>query len=203
MLKIFKFSNYLNTFRDFSASFAFRLDVFKARNITDKIFIGKNNIIKGFLIFKMKKFSKFSLGSNNRFISHTRYNFVGINRPCSIMVMESAELKIGNYNGFSGTAIFCANKIEIGNYCNFGGNTSIWDTDFHPLDYELRRNKLGGTATGTIIIGDDVFIGANTIVLKGVSIGNRSIIGAGSIVTKDIPSDEIWAGNPAKFIRII
>ena len=52
-----------------------------------------------------------------------------------------------------------------------------------------------------IIVGDDVFVGANSIILKGVIIGARVIIGAGSVVTKNIPSDEIWAGNPAKFIR--
>ncbi|MNL65825.1 2,3,4,5-tetrahydropyridine-2,6-dicarboxylate N-acetyltransferase [compost metagenome] len=52
-----------------------------------------------------------------------------------------------------------------------------------------------------IIIEQDVFIGANSIILKGVTIGARSIIGAGSIVTKNVPADEIWGGNPAKFIR--
>jgi acetyltransferase-like isoleucine patch superfamily enzyme len=54
-----------------------------------------------------------------------------------------------------------------------------------------------------IVIGDDVFIGANSIVLKGVNIGDRSIIGAGSVVSKNIPADEIWAGNPIKFIKRI
>ena len=52
-------------------------------------------------------------------------------------------------------------------------------------------------------IEDNVFIGANCIILKGVKIGDRSIIGAGSVVTKNVPSDQIWAGNPAKFIREI
>ena len=57
--------------------------------------------------------------------------------------------------------------------------------------------------TAEVKIGNNVFIGANTIVLKGVTIGDRSIIGAGSVVTKNIPEDEIWGGNPAKFIRKI
>ena len=85
---------------------------------------------------------------------------------------------------------------------NFGGNVFIWDTDFHPLNFiDRRKNDYTATISASINVEDDVFIGANSIILKGVSIGKRSIIGAGSIVTKNVPNDEIWAGNPAKFIR--
>ena len=58
-----------------------------------------------------------------------------------------------------------------------------------------------GTKTSPIVIEDDVFIGANSIICKGVHIGARSIIAAGSVVVKDIPRDEVWGGNPARFIR--
>ena len=54
---------------------------------------------------------------------------------------------------------------------------------------------------GDVVIGERVFLGINTIITKNVTIGNDSIIGAGSIVTKDIPANEIWAGNPARFIK--
>lgn len=74
---------------------------------------------------------------------------------------------------------------------------------FHPIDYRLRRKGLDGTKSASIVIGDDVFVGANNIILKGVNIGDRAIIGAGSVVTKNIPSDEIWAGNPIKKIKSI
>jgi acetyltransferase-like isoleucine patch superfamily enzyme len=141
------------------------------------------------------------LGDNLIFISHTKYNMVGISKPCSIFVAKDASLQIGDNTGFSGTSIYCTNSIFIGKYCNFGGNTSIWDTDFHPLNYEERRKNSDDTSTKPIIIGDDVFVGANTIILKGVTIGDRVIIGAGSVVTKNIPANQIWAGNPAKFIR--
>jgi acetyltransferase-like isoleucine patch superfamily enzyme len=129
---------------------------------------------------------------------------VGINKRCTIYVAENAYLKIGNNSGFSGVSIYCANSITIGENVSIGGNVCLWDTDFHPLNYlERRENLTDKINTKPISIGNDVFIGANSIILKGVIVGDRAIIGAGSIVTKNIPEDEIWGGNPAKFIRKI
>lgn len=153
-------------------------------------------------ILYIKNNGKCSFGDNLRFNSSIKSNFVGLNKPCTIAVTKGATLSIGNNSGFSGVSIYCENKITIGNNVNCGGNVSIWDTDFHPLDFQDRRaHNLAKISTAPIKIGDDVFIGANSIILKGVTIGDRAIIGAGSIVTKSIPMDEIWAGNPAKFIR--
>ncbi len=142
------------------------------------------------------------LGENIRFNCAVKSNYVGLYKTCSIAVLKNARVEIGNSSGFSGVSIYCANSITIGNYVNCGGNVSIWDTDFHPLNFNDRRiHDTSKIKQAAIHIGDDVFIGANAIVLKGVTIGARSIIGAGSVVTKTIPSDEVWAGNPAKFIR--
>ncbi|WP_052483711.1 DapH/DapD/GlmU-related protein [Flavobacterium sp. MEB061] len=160
---------------------------------------GKNIRLNGSPIFRLSGDVEF--GNDLIFTSHTRYNMVGICKPCSICVLSNASLKIGNNSGFSGVSIYSANSISIGAYCNFGGNTSIWDTDFHPIDFNMRKDDNASVLTNPIVIGDNVFVGANTIILKGVSIGDRSIIGAGSVVTKNVPADQIWAGNPAKFIR--
>ena len=142
------------------------------------------------------------LGENVRFNSSTSSNFVGLYKPCTIAVTSKGYLEIGDYSGFSGVSIYCDAGISIGRYVNCGGNVSIWDTDFHPLNAADRRiNDVTKIISLPIKIGDDVFIGANSIILKGVKIGSRSIIGAGSVVTKSIPADEIWAGNPAKFIK--
>lgn len=87
--------------------------------------------------------------------------------------------------------------------CNnvlIGGNVKIYDTDFHWVDYNKRIITEGGKST-EVVIKDGFFIGAHSIILKSVIIGERSVIGAGSVVTKDIPDDELWAGNPAKFVR--
>lgn len=83
-----------------------------------------------------------------------------------------------------------------------GGNCKIYDNDFHSLDFNERMGTVDlWSKTCPVVIKDGAFIGAHTIVLKGVTIGERSIVGAGSVVTRSIPDYEIWAGNPAKFIK--
>jgi len=168
----------------------------------EKISVGKKFRIFGHLHLSLKKNSSVQIGDNLTLKSNTIYNYVGINKPCSIAVRNNAQLTIGNNCGMSGTTIYVANSISIGDYCNFGGNTFIWDTDFHPIDYEERRiHNESKINTAPISIGDDVFVGANSMILKGVTIGDRAVVGAGSVVVKNIPADEIWAGNPAKFIK--
>lgn len=168
----------------------------------NSIKIGSNLKIFGRLLLSVQKDSKVIIGDNVIFRSATKYNYIGINKPVSIAVNNKAELLIGNNTGFSGNSIFVFQKVHIGNNCNVGGNSAIWDTDFHPLEYKARRiNDVTKINSAPIVIGNDVFIGANSIILKGVTIGDRAIIGAGSVVSKNIPPDEIWAGNPARFIR--
>lgn len=126
----------------------------------------------------------------------------GITKQCSVYVGSNAKVIIGDNTGLSGVSIFCKNDIKIGEHCNIGCNAFIWDTDFHPLNYSDRRKNIEDKIISKpIVIGNDVFIGANCIILKGVTIGDRAIVGAGSVVTANIPADEIWGGNPAKFIR--
>ena len=93
------------------------------------------------------------------------------------------------------------NKIYIGKRVLIGGWTNIYDTDFHPIHYLDRKENPNDGKTDPILIDDDVFIGAHTIILKGTKIGKGSVIGAGSVVAKDIPPNQIWAGNPVRFIR--
>ena len=85
-----------------------------------------------------------------------------------------------------------------------GGNVRIFDHDFHSLDASHRRNgKLDREKVRSrpVVVEEDVFIGTNATILKGVHIGARSIVGAGSVVTlREIPADSIVAGNPAKII---
>jgi acetyltransferase-like isoleucine patch superfamily enzyme len=104
----------------------------------------------------------------------------------------------------SSCSIVCHEKIIIGNNVNLGGNVVVYDTDFHslnaadPLDVKVDQQN---TQPRQVLLYDGVFVGAHVTILKGVTIVENSIIGAGSVVTKDVPPNEVWAGNPAKFVR--
>ena len=151
------------------------------------------------VIFSPKSY--INIGSDVVF-SNSLYNST-ISKKCKLIVASNAILVIGSNNGFSGVSLYCSKEIIIGDNLVCGGNVSIWDSDFHQLNSGDRKRNTGLIHSKKIEIGDDVFIGANSIILKGVKIGNRSIIGAGSVVRKDIAEDELWIGNPAKFIKIL
>lgn len=112
------------------------------------------------------------------------------------------KIIIGNNVGISLARIFAKECITIEDNVLIGAGVKIWDSDFHPLDYNERLAG-GEPQVSKITIKEGCFIGAESIILKGVTIGEHSIVGAGSVVTKDVPQYEIWAGNPAKFIRRI
>jgi hypothetical protein len=137
--------------------------------------------------------------------SSPKFNLAGINhRVILAAVKRNSQIYIGAGTGLSGAVIHARTSIQIGKFVNIGANAKIYDHDFHSLDYRERRaNVLNNIKSAPIVIGDDVWIGADSLILKGVKIGRGAIIGAMSVITKDIPEFTIWAGNPAKFIRDI
>lgn len=148
----------------------------------------------------------FTIGDNLQLNNGKNYNMIGRQQPCYFLIAKQGRLKIGNNVGLSATAIVCQLSIEIGDNTMIGGNCVIYDTDFHNLDFTkrmMRPEDLSSAKRKPVIIRNNVFIGAHATILKGVTIGETSIIGAGSVVTKDVPAGEIWAGNPAKFISKI
>lgn len=148
---------------------------------------------------------KCSIGNNFVMNNNIKGNPIGSYRKCTLFVDRDAILTIGNNVGISQTALICHKPITIGNYVKIGGGVCIYDTDFHSLNPEIRKSKddLKQRVEKPVVIKDNAFIGAHSIILKGVTIGENSIIGAGSVVTKSVPDNQIWAGNPAKFIRNI
>lgn len=100
-------------------------------------------------------------------------------------------------NGF--TAICETSTISIGARCSIGPGVTIFDSDFHGLSAS-QRNVASAVQRADVFIGDDVFIGAGAIILKGVRIGARSVVGAGSVVVKSLPEAVIAAGNPARVV---
>ena len=165
--------------------------------------VGKNFRSTGAIRIKARAARSIFIGNHVRLLAHWRSNRVGLNGPVILHTWEGGEIEIGDHTGGSSVVISSRSGVKIGKHCNIGGNVRIFDHDFHALDAKVRRGPRGcdDCATKPIIIGDDVFIGAQSIVLKGVTIGDRAVIGAGSVVTKDVPSDSTVAGNPAVVIR--
>lgn len=95
------------------------------------------------------------------------------------------------------TVLDCA-KVRIGNHVYIAPNVSIY-TAGHPLDVVLRRKGL--EYARPVRIGDDVWIGGGVSILPGVTVGNNVVIGAGSVVNRDIPDNSLAAGNPCRVIR--
>ena len=149
--------------------------------------------------------ARITLGRHVILNSDPRVNLAGILRKVTLVAMfADSQISIGDYTGISGAVIFAAKSIRIGNHVHIGVKTVIYDTDFHPLDWKSRReNNLTQVAVSPVIIEDDVWIGGNSIILKGVHIGRAAVIGAGSVVTCNVPPETVWAGNPARFIKKI
>lgn len=156
--------------------------------------------------FYLKKYtgSFLYIGQNLLINSGECINPICRNIKGCFFVNKNAKLVIGDNVGMSSPCIWCDNYITIGNNVKLGGLVTILDTDCHSLNYVNRRfedKDNQTTHSSPVIIEDDVLIGANSIILKGVQIGARSIIGAGSVVTKNVPPDCVAAGNPCKVIH--
>ena len=153
-----------------------------------------------------------TIGKNLHFTSGAGVNPICSNVcGCIHTANAAATIVIGDNVGISSACIWAQERISIGNHVNIGGKCLIIDTDVHQIDFMARRDskntrpsdKRTFVQSAPIVIGDDVWIGANCQILKGVTIGSRSVIGAGSIVTKSIPEDCIAAGDPCRVIRQI
>jgi acetyltransferase-like isoleucine patch superfamily enzyme len=163
--------------------------------------LDNGSVIKG-VLYKMDKNSDITIGAN-----------------CLIegvltTYRSSAKITVGEKVFIGKNSIIgCAEKINIGNHVLISFDCVIQDSDTHSTNYLMRRNDSTDWLNGKknwdnipskpISIGNDVWIGARSIILKGITIGEGAIIGAGSVVTKDVKPYTIVAGNPAGFIKEI
>lgn len=144
---------------------------------------------------------KISIGSNVKIYSRWDKNPVGGGTGKTVLqTIGSGCIRIGSNSGLSHVTIVSRQSVTVGDNVLLGGGVQIYDNDFHPINWQHRSDD-SEIKSLPVIIEDNAFIGANSIVLKGVRIGNGSVVGAGSVVTKSIPENEIWAGNPAKFVK--
>ncbi len=155
----------------------------------------------GVPIVQRHRRSHIQIGARLQLRSSPRSNPLGVPHPVVLSARSaSASLRIGDDFGMTGGAIVCDQRIVIGDRVWVGANAVIADTDFHPLDPALRRSDPLHASTAPVEIADDVFIGMRALILKGVSIGAGAVVGAGSVVSRDVPAGCVVAGNPARVI---
>lgn len=141
-------------------------------------------------------------------------NHVSCYVGCSFAVGENGHCSVGDFTLLNGALIMAEEKIEIGSHCLVSWNVGIADSDFHPLEpaqrlidaqalapYFKDRPPRPKLATAPVKIGNNVWIGMHSIILKGVTIGDNSVVAAGAVVTKSVPPNSIVAGNPAAVVK--
>jgi maltose O-acetyltransferase len=106
---------------------------------------------------------------------------------------------IGESCSLANTLLDCVDQITIGDFVSFGHNCMVL-TGYHN-QHEIRERRQLSSLSKPVHIRSGAWIASGVIILPGVTIGNDAVIGAGSVVTKDIPDNEVWIGNPARFLR--
>jgi len=194
----------LKSFKAEVVKFIFIIKEYMYKYKFKKVLFGNNIIFYGKPIISAYTNQSISIGDNVVICSNAKDTALGVNHPVILRTLrENAILSIGSDTGISGATICVASSVKIGRGCLLGANVTIMDTDFHPIQSLNRRYDQKNIGISEINIADNVFIGYNSIILKGVTIGENSIISAGSVVVNNIPSNVIAGGNPAKVIRVL
>lgn len=160
-------------------------------------------LLNGWPIIRKAPNSTIRFGERVVLTSDSRYTALGVAHPVILRTLApGALIEIGADTGLSGATICSQTRVSIGRECLLGAGVTIVDTDFHPINAQGRRfQPLSAAKSRAVEIGDNVFIGGSCMILKGVKIGQNSVIGAGSVVTTDIPANVIAAGNPCRVLR--
>lgn len=144
--------------------------------------------------------SGIEIGDRVVLCSSSRWTALGVAHPVVLRTLQpGARIRIGADTGISGASICAAMSVQIGSRCLLGADVLVADTDFHAVEPSGRRFNTNWAEIGCapVRIGDDVFVGARAVILKGVCVGNGAVVGAGAVVTRSVPPGAIVAGNPA------
>jgi len=155
---------------------------------------GKGCSFRGNMLFFRGNGSSITIGDHCSFNSDSRFNFRGVNHRCILQAVKGGKIIIGNHCGFSGVSIVSNVGVTIGNNVLVGTNTMIGDRNGHESRFPEWQPK-------PVYIGNNVWIGMNSVIMRGVTIGDNVVIGANSVVTKDVPANTIAAGTPCKVIK--
>lgn len=176
-------------------------------NTTNRLVGGVKIIKKNKLICLLTRTRNGELIIGNDFKCNNKIksNSIGLIQPSIFNISApNSRIIIGDNVGISGSTICATTSVTIGNNVLIGSGCLISDTDSHPIDWEDRlydRNEK--TRKASIVIEDNAFIGARSIILKGVTIGEGAVVGAGSVVSKDVPPYSIVCGNPARVVKTL
>jgi len=166
------------------------------------VFIEGKVIILGRPLIDIRKGSKLYLGGGVILTSRNKGYHLNIQAPVKLFAdRHGAVIRIGEQTRIAGSCIHAQRSITIGKRCLIAGNCQIIDANGHDLSFpnvERRLHTEGSSAP--IVIEDDVWLGTNTVVLPGVTIGRGAVIGANSVVSSNIPPMAVARGNPAEVV---
>ena len=191
----------------FWRAFYFRLRIYGLFNNLNNLIcrirgvkIGKKVSFVGLPRIRRYPNSSITIGNNCTFNSSKHSDFFGLHKPCTFVTLNrNSEIIIGDKVGVTALIIGSASRVKIGNNVLIGANCTIFDTDFHNPDPNIRLQH-DVMPSRPVTIEDKVYMGANCLILKGVTIGENSVIGANSVVITSIPKNSIAMGNPCKVI---
>jgi len=164
--------------------------------------VGRGLRVRGPIRLHCHRTGTIRLGDGCRMQSGFGGNPVGEGHRLAIWVGPGGRLDLGDRVGLSNSTIVCMRAVTIEDEALVGGGCRIYDTDFHSLD-AAQRSRPGnpGARTAAVTIRRRAFVGGHSILLKGTVVGEGAIVGAGSVVRGAVPAGQVWAGNPAAFVR--
>lgn len=180
-----------------------KFSIFLIKILNPKCFkIGKNYNVWGSIQIIIDGRGKIHIGNNFHAVSSPKRSYITLFSKCKFTSIHGGDIILADDVGLNGTVLVSKKLIKIGKKTIIAPNSIIIDHDGHEVNN--MNSRINTKDKGSeIIIGENCWIGMNSIILKGVEIGNNTVIGAGSIVTSSCESNSIYAGNPAKKIKNI
>jgi acetyltransferase-like isoleucine patch superfamily enzyme len=163
---------------------------------------GRGWRVYGMPLIQRHRGSQISIGEGLHMRSWFASNPLGVNHRSILATWSAgAQIRLGDDVNMTGSTICAQRGVLIGSHIRIGANSTIIDTDFHPVDADVRRSAPRQGRADMVVIEDDVFIGTQVLILKGTYIGSGSVVGAGSVVSGEFPPGVVIAGNPAREVR--
>ena len=171
----------------------------RMRNVS----VGKGLIVLGRPLIDIRGGSRLEMGAEVTLSSRNRGYHVNMHAPVKLFAdRPGAVIRIGAQSRLNGCCLHACESIEVGARCLLAANVQIFDGSGHSLSFpDVEQRIYSQGESRPVVLEDDVWIGANAIVLPGVRIGRGSVIAAGSVVSRSIPPMVVAGGNPARILR--